>query len=29
MNNLVGLQAKTVEKMIEDNIVMIDVRRPD
>lgn len=29
MNNLVDLQAKTVEKMIDDNIVMIDVRRPD
>ena len=29
MNNLVDLQPKTVEKMIEDNIVMIDVRRPD
>ena len=29
MNNLVDLQAKTVEKMIDDNIAMIDVRRPD
>lgn len=29
MNNLVDLQPKTVEKMIDDNIVMIDVRRPD
>jgi rhodanese-related sulfurtransferase len=29
MNNLVDLQAKTVEKMIDDNIIMIDVRRPD
>ena len=29
MNNLVDLQTKIVEKMIDDNIVMIDVRRPD
>ena len=29
MNNLVDLQPKIVEKMINDNIVMIDVRRPD
>ena len=29
MNNLVDLQPKTVEKMIEDNIIMIDVRRPE
>lgn len=29
MDKLVDLQAKTVEKMIEDNIVMIDVRRVD
>lgn len=29
MNNLVDLQASIVEKMISDNIVMIDVRRPD
>lgn len=29
MNNLVDLQPKIVEKMIDDNIVMIDVRRPD
>ena len=29
MDNLVDLQPKIVEKMIEDNIVMIDVRRED
>jgi rhodanese-related sulfurtransferase len=29
MNNLVDLQPKIVEKMIEDNIVMIDVRREE
>ena len=29
MNELVDLQPKIVEKMIEDNIVMIDVRRVD
>ena len=29
MNNLVDLQPRIVEKMIEDNIVMIDVRRED
>jgi rhodanese-related sulfurtransferase len=29
MDKLVDLQPKTVEKMIEDNIVMIDVRRVD
>lgn len=29
MNNLVDLQPKIVEKMIDDNIVMIDVRRVD
>lgn len=29
MNNLVDLQPKSVEKMINDNIVMIDVRRVD
>ena len=29
MNKLVDLQPRIVEKMIEDNIVMIDVRRED
>ena len=29
MNILAELQPKIVEKMIDDNIVMIDVRRPD
>jgi rhodanese-related sulfurtransferase len=29
MDNLVDLQPKIVEKMIEDNIIMIDVRRED
>ena len=29
MNKLVDLQPKIVEKMIDDNIVMIDVRRKD
>ncbi|MBP7742312.1 MAG: rhodanese-like domain-containing protein [Aliarcobacter sp.] len=29
MDNLVDLQANIVEKMINDNIIMIDVRRPD
>lgn len=29
MNKLVDLQPKIVEKMINDNIVMIDVRRED
>lgn len=29
MNNLVDLQPRIVEKMINDNIVMIDVRRVD
>jgi len=29
MNELVDLQPKIVEKMIDDNIVMIDVRRED
>lgn len=29
MNKLVDLQPRIVEKMINDNIVMIDVRRPD
>ena len=29
MNKLVDLQPRIVEKMIEDNIVMIDVRRVD
>lgn len=29
MDELVDLQPRIVEKMIEDNIVMIDVRRPD
>ena len=29
MNNLVDLQPRIVEKMIEDNITMIDVRRPE
>ncbi len=29
MNELVDLQPKIVEKMIDDNIVMIDVRRVD
>ena len=29
MNELIDLQPKSVEKMINDNIVMIDVRRED
>ena len=29
MDNLVDLQPKTVEKMINDKVVMIDVRRKD
>ncbi len=29
MNTLVDLQPKIVEKMIDDNVVMIDVRRED
>ena len=29
MNNLVDLQPRIVEKMIDDNVVMIDVRRVD
>ena len=29
MNILAELQPKIVEKMIDDNIIMIDVRRPD
>ena len=29
MNELVDLQPKSVEKMIDDNIIMIDVRRED
>ena len=29
MNQLVDLQPRIVEKMIEDNITMIDVRRPE
>lgn len=29
MSSLVDLQPRIVEKMIDDNIVMIDVRRPD
>ena len=29
MDKLVDLQPKIIEKMIDDNIVMIDVRRPD
>ena len=29
MSSLVDLQPKIVEKMINDNIVMIDVRRPE
>ena len=29
MNNLVDLQPRIVEKMINDNVVMIDVRRVD
>ena len=29
MNKLVDLQPRIVEKMINDNIVMIDVRRAD
>ena len=29
MNMLAELQPKIVEKMIDDNIIMIDVRRPD
>jgi len=29
MNNLIDLQPRIVEKMIDDNVVMIDVRRVD
>lgn len=29
MNTLIDLPAKSVEYMIEDNIVMIDIRRPE